>query len=273
MSRMSNVNLRRSAAVVLRQYYLLRSSPVRLLPIFIWIGIDILLWGFITRYLNTVAHSGFNFVPALLGAVLMWDFFVRIMHGIATAFFEDVWTRNFLNFFATPLTVTEYVIGLVVTSIGTSIFGLLMMVLIAALFFGLSILSYGTVVAAFLLSLFLFAIGIGVLACAIVLRYGPAAEWFVWPIPAIISPLACVFYPVAVLPKWMQFLAHLLPPSYVFESLRAVSAGQPPQLLGLLISGILSLLYIAAAGWVFTTVFRHALRSGLIARYSAESVN
>src|SRR3954469_23916198 len=102
------MNLNRTAAVVLRQYYLLRGSPARVLPLFAWVAIDILLWGFMTRYLNSIASPGFNFVPALLGAVLLWDFFSRVMHGVAMAFFEDVWSRNFLNLFASPLSIREY---------------------------------------------------------------------------------------------------------------------------------------------------------------------
>src|SRR3954466_15317997 len=113
------MNLNRTSAVVLRQLYLLRGSPARVLPLFIWVAIDIVLWGFITRYLNTVASGGVNFVPALLGAVLLWDFLTRVMQGVTMAFFEDVWSRNFLNVFATPITVAEYVAGLVLTSVAT----------------------------------------------------------------------------------------------------------------------------------------------------------
>src|SRR5581483_11200174 len=102
------------------QFYLFRGSPVRILPTFAWVSIDIILWGFITRYLNAITSSSFNFVPSLLGAVLLWDFLVRVMHGLTTAFFEDVWSRNFLNMFATPLTVPEYLSGLVISSICTS---------------------------------------------------------------------------------------------------------------------------------------------------------
>src|SRR6266566_9259429 len=105
------MNSRRTAAIVLRQFYLLRGSPARILPMFAWVAIDIVLWGFITRYLNSVASSGFNFVPALLGAVLLWGFLVRVMQGVTTAFLEDVWSRNFLNIFATPLSLPEYVGG------------------------------------------------------------------------------------------------------------------------------------------------------------------
>src|SRR5258705_4465173 len=104
----------RVLAIVLRQLYLMRGSPARVLPLFAWVAIDIVLWGFISRYLNSVANATFDFVPALLGAVLLWDFFSRVMQGVTTTFLEDVWSRNFLNLFATPLSISEYVAGLVV---------------------------------------------------------------------------------------------------------------------------------------------------------------
>ncbi len=115
---MNNASIQRTGAIVLRQYYLLRGSPARVLPLFAWVAIDMVLWGFITRYLNSVSASGVNFVPTLLGAVLLWDFFIRVMQGVTMAFFEDVWSRNFLNVFATPLRISEYVSGLVLRALG-----------------------------------------------------------------------------------------------------------------------------------------------------------
>src|ERR687893_347142 len=156
------MRLERTAAVVLRQFYLLRGSPARVLPLFAWVAIDIVLWGFFTRYLNTVAAPGFDFVPALLGAVLLWDFFTRVMHGVTTAFLEDVWSRNFLNFFASPLKVSEYLAGLVVSSVATSAVGLIVMLLLATAAFGLSFAAYGLLLVPFLLVLFLFSIALGV---------------------------------------------------------------------------------------------------------------
>jgi ABC-2 type transport system permease protein len=35
-------------------------------------------------------------------------------------------------------------------------------------------------------------------------------------------PLCCVYYPVAVLPPWLQHVAWALPPTYVFEGMRAL---------------------------------------------------
>jgi len=263
----------RIAAIVLRQFYLMRGSPVRVLPIFAWVAIDIVLWGFITRYLNTLASPGFDFVPMLLGAVLLWDFFTRVMHGVTIAFLEDVWSHNFLNLFASPLSIREYVGGLVITCIATSLLGLLTMVVLATTVFGLSFFVYGLMLVPFLLVLFLFGIALGIFASALVLRFGPASEWIVWPVPAFISPFAAIFYPVSTLPQWMQQVSHLLPPSYVFEGMRAIVSGSAYRGTALLSSACLAALYILLASWFFTRIHRHAIRTGLLARYSAESVN
>jgi ABC-2 type transport system permease protein len=272
---LSRIRLRltRTAAILLRQYYLLRGSPARILSLFAWIAIDIVLWGFMSRYLNTIAAPGFNFVPALLGAVLLWDFFTRVMQGVTMAFFEDVWSRNFLNVFASPISIAEYVGGLVLSSIVTSSAGLLFMLILATTAFGLRFFAYGVVVVPFLFVLFLFGISLGIVASALVLRLGPAAEWFIWPIPALISPFAGVFYPLDTLPMWMQTVSRILPPSYVFEGLRAIVKGHVVAPHSLAVGGVLAVIYILSAGWVFARTYRHAVRTGLIARYSAESLS
>jgi ABC-2 type transport system permease protein len=121
--------------------------------------------------------------------------------------------------------------------------------------------------------LFLFGIALGIVGCAMVLRMGPAAEWFVWPIPAVLSPFAGVFYPIDTLPVWMRAVSRALPPSYVFEGVRTIAAGGSVRLGDLAIAGALAVAYILLAGGLFTRVFRYAVRTGLIARYSAESVS
>jgi ABC-2 type transport system permease protein len=262
----------RVLAIVLRQYYLIRGSLSRVLPLFVWVAVDIVLWGFITRYLDAVTLSSVPFVPTLLGAVLLWDFFSRVMHGVTMAFFEDVWSRNFLNLFASPLSIGEYLAGLVLSSVATSAIGLAGMLLVATAAFGLSFAAYGVMVVPFLLVLFTFGIALGILGSALVLRLGPAAEWFVWPIPALVSPFAGVFYPVSTPPVWMQSIARLLPASYVFEGMRAIVAGQGVSRMSLVAGGALAIVDLLLACWVFARVYRYAVRTGLIARYSAESV-
>jgi ABC-2 type transport system permease protein len=268
---MGTGRIRRTAGIALRQYYLLRGSPARVLALYAWILVDIVLWGFIARYLNTLGKPGTDFIPALLGAVLLWDFFTRVMHSITTAFLEDVWSQNFLNLFASPLSIREYLGGLVLFSVVTSLAGLLVMVVLATAVFGLDFFALGLMLVPFLLVLFLFGVALGILGTALVLRFGPASEWLVWPIPAVVTPFAAVFYPVASLPGWMQEVSKVLPPSHVFEGMRAIVTGgaTPGQTLPL--AFLLCALYILLASWTFSRVYRTVVRSGLLARYKAEA--
>jgi len=267
------VRLAPVAAILLRQWYLLRGSPVRMLPMFAWAGIDIVMWGFISRFLNSVSAAGLNFTAVFLGAVLLWDLCGRVMQGLATAFLEDVWSRNFLNLFASPLTISEYVTGLVLASVATSVIGLAVMLGLAVPIFGLSFLALGAHLLVFLMVLYGFGVALGITASAMVLRFGPASEWLVWPIPALLSPFCAVFYPLTVLPAWMRGVAYLLPPSYVFEGMRSLVAGRPFEPLPALAALGLAALDIALAAYYFVRVYRRAVRTGLLARYSAESVS
>ncbi len=264
------MKLKPIAAIVLRQLYLLRGSPVRVFPMIAWGAIDIVLWGFITRYLNRVGDGSVNFVPTLLGAVLLWDFSTRIMQGVTTAFLEDVWSRNFLNLFASPLSIAEYVCGLVLTSLLTSALGLVVMLALATRVFDLQFFALGAPLGAFLAVLFVFGITLGIIGSAIVLRLGPASEWLLWPLPAVLSPFAAVFYPLSTLPHWMQWVAHALPPAYVFEGMRGVLLTHRVAWTELLHGIGLAGAELLLAAYGYGRVYRYAVRTGLLARYSAE---
>jgi len=161
----------------------------------------------------------------------------------------------------------------VVSSMATSSLGLIVMIALATTVFGLSFLVYGVMLVPFLLVLFLSGIALGVLGSAIVLRWGPAAEWFIWPIPALLSPFAGVFYPLSTLPSWMRFISHLLPASYIFEGMRSIIREGSMPGVDLLWGATLAVVYLLLIGWFFGRVYRHAVRTGLIARYSAETVS
>ena len=147
------------------------------------------------------------------------------------------------------------------------------MIVLAGLAFGLSFWSFGIMLFPILMTLFLFGISLGILACALVLRVGPAAEWFIWPIPALVSPFVGVLYPLSTLPVWMRFVSYALPPSYVFEAMRAMVTGQTPSIIHLVVGLGLAVLYIFFSYWVFAKTYRMAVRGGLIARYTAETVS
>src|SRR5215831_15017352 len=164
----------RLGAILLRQFYLYRGSAARAIPLFAWVAIDMMLLGFMTKFLGSITQSRYQFVPALLGAVLFWDFTSRVMQGVTISFFEDVWSRNFLNIFASPITVPEYVTALMISSVATSLIGVAVMVIISTLAFGLSFTVYGAMLIPFIFVLLLFGMALGISAVALVLRMGPA---------------------------------------------------------------------------------------------------
>src|SRR3989344_2660936 len=260
-------------AIFLRQFYLIRDNVTRFFQIFIWITVDIALWGFLSKYLSGATESTLSFIPLFLGAVLLWDFLIQVMQGISMSFYEDAWSHNFLNIFASPLRISEYVTGLALSGIARSILALVVMLTLATIIFGFSVFTYGVSLIFFLSILFLFGIALGIFGISIVLRLGPSAEWFVWPIPAVLSPFVGVFYPLSTLPQWMQFVGHILPPSYVFSGIRGIVNGEALSIQTLIFGIVLSLVYIAVAYGIFVLAYRRVVRTGLIIRYSAENLS
>jgi ABC-2 type transport system permease protein len=265
------MHFRASYAIFLRYWYLLMSTPQRLIQVFIWSVFDIVLWGLVTKYLNTFASAEFNFTTVLLGSLLFWQFITRIQQGYIMVFLEDSWTRNFLNVFASPIRISEYVAGIVASSAFTSAVAISFAAVVSALAFGLTLPPLIVPFIVISLILVIFAITLGILSTTIILRLGSSAEWFAWPVPAVIQPLVGVFYPISVLPGWAQAVALVLPPTYVFESLREALAGGPIAWEGLAVGLGLSLLYLTIAAWIFMRTYRWAIRAGAISRFGSES--
>jgi ABC-2 type transport system permease protein len=92
----------------------------------------------------------------------------------------------------------------------------------AILFFGFNYFAMGLGAVLFFINLVLTGWAVGLAVSGIVLRHGLGAESLAWTVMFIMLPLACVYYPVSVLPDFLQPLAWCLPPTYVFEGLRAL---------------------------------------------------
>ena len=269
------MSLSRIYAIYIRQIFLLKSNPTRLATVFLWLVIDIIQWGFITKYIGSFGEATFGFVTVILGAILLWEFMSRIQQGILMAFLEDIWTQNFINFFASPLKISEYLCGLILTSITTTFAGFFAVAAIAGVAFGYNVLRIGVMLLPFMFILLVFGIGMGVFVSAIIFRLGPSAEWLGWPIPMILSLFAGVYFPISTLPPSLHAFAKLIPASYVFESMRSIlTAGAFPGdlAMNLFIGALLAFIYLLMASRVFIHIYRKNLQSGNIARFNAEAL-
>jgi ABC-2 type transport system permease protein len=160
----------------------------------------------------------------------------------------------------------------VATSLATGALGFLVMVALAGLAFGYNVFKIGLLILPFMLILFIFAVAMGIFMTGIILRFGPSAEWLGWPIPFFISIFAGVYYPPETLPAGLRLVSKIIPASYVFESLRALTGGRlDPNLPANLIIGILlALIYLAAMYLFLMAVYRRNLKNGQLSRFSAE---
>jgi ABC-2 type transport system permease protein len=212
----------RVAAMVLRYWYLLRSSWSRLIELIYWPTVQMLMWGFLQTYLagqsNNLARAGGVFI----GAVMLWDILFRGQLGFSISFLEEMYARNLGNLMISPLRPFEFVAALMIMSIVRLAIGMLPVTLLAIWFFGFNLWGLGVALAAFFANLMLTGWAVGIFVSGLVLRNGLGAETFAWSIMFLLLPLACVYYPVAVLPAWLQHVAWALPPPYVFEGMRAL---------------------------------------------------
>ncbi len=253
---------RRIAAMVLRYWYLLRSSWPRLLELIYWPAVQMLMWGFLQLYVSQNAGFFARAGGTFIGAVLLWDILFRGQLGFSISFLEEMWARNMGNLMMSPLRPGEFIVALMIMSIVRLVIGMVPVTFLAMLFFGFNLYGLGFALAAFFANLILTSWAIGILVSGLVLRNGMGAESLAWTFMFLVMPLACVYYPVGILPEWLQAVAWLLPPTYVFEGMRALLSNQlfrgdlMIQALGL------NAVYFAAASMAFLKLLDSARRQG-----------
>jgi ABC-2 type transport system permease protein len=133
-----------------------------------------------------------------------------------------MWARNMGNLMISPLRPVEFIAALMIMSLIRLAIGMVPVSLLAIAFFGFNLYGLGLALAAFFVNLILTSWSIGILVSGLVLRNGLGAETLAWTFMFIMLPLTCVYYPVAVLPGSLQTIAWALPPTYVFEGMRAL---------------------------------------------------
>jgi ABC-2 type transport system permease protein len=255
-------------ALLLRYLYLYRRSPARIMEIVFWPVMDLLVWGFVTAYFERVAVPGA--VLFLLGGVIFWDVFYRSQQSITLSITEEIWVRNILNVFIAPVRVSELMLATCLLGVLRAIANAAVLGALAFLLYAFDLLAVGGALVPFLASLLLFGWAVGMCTMALILRFGHAAEALIWGTPFLIQPISAVFYPVSVLPGWLQTVAYALPSTYVFEGMRqALSTGRVDA--SLLTSALaLNLLYLVAAAAFFGWMLRRVRAKGYLSRLAME---
>jgi ABC-2 type transport system permease protein len=212
----------RIGAMILRYWYLMLSSWPRLVELVYWPTLQIVSWGFLQLYISQNAGFFARAGGTFIGAIMLWDILFRGQLGFSISFLEEMWARNLGNLMMSPLKPVEFLLALMIMSLIRLAIGVIPMILLAMFFFHFNLLGLGLPLIAFFCNLIFTSWALGIFVSGLVLRNGLGAESIVWSLMFGILPLVCVYYPVTVLPPWLQVIAWALPPTYVFEGMRAL---------------------------------------------------
>ena len=262
---------RRVWGLVYRHLALYRRSWPRLLELMYWPVLQMLVWGFVTSYVggNIGAAGGAAgalgvAAGVLLGGVLLWEVSLRSQMGFSISFLEEVWSRNLGHIFVSPLRPRELVAGLACMSVVRVVVGVLPAVGLAYALYAFGLFSMGPVVVAFIAALLLMGWAVALGVVSLILRYGAGAEALAWSILMGLTPIAAVFYPVSVLPSWLQPVSLALPAAHVFEGMRAAILEGRVAWDHLAAAFALDAAWLAAMAWVFLRQFRAARVRGAL---------
>ena len=258
-------SIRRVWGLVYRHLALYRRSAPRLIELMYWPVLQMVVWGFITAYLAGVQNSVASVTAgALLGGVLLWEAAPRSQMGFSVSFLEEIWSRNLGHIFVSPLRPGELVAGLAVMAVLRTLVGVVPAMLLAWLFYAFNIFALGPLLIAFFAALIVMGWAVALGVTSLILRYGAGAETLAWSVLFGITPFAAVFYPVSILPEWLQPVALALPAAHVFEGMRAALAHGEVAWGHLGAAYLLDAAWIAAMGWVFMRQFQAARVKGAL---------
>ena len=257
-------SLRRVRAILRRHGYLILRSWTRIVSMMYYPTVTMVIWGFLTLYLAPTNNFLRDAPGFFIGAVLLWDLLFRGQLGVSLTFIEEFYARNLGNLFVSPLTLPEYIAGQLTISLFRALIGVGGACLFAYLAFGYSIFSIGLPLAAFFANLVVFGWAIGLAMSGVILRLGLGAEELAWAAVFIIAPISGVYYPIGVLPAWMQAVASAIPSSHVFEGMRSVLIQGVFRWDHFWVACALNVVYLALGAAVFAWSMRNARERGAL---------
>ena len=258
------MNLNKMYGLFLRHFYLIKSSLPRVLDLIYWPTIQIILWGFISKFFLFIVNNYNNTLGVILTCAILYDILFRSSISFNMLFLEEIWSRNFTNLFIAPLKIKEIIISLIFTALIRTLIGLVPAIILTSPLFGVSILQLGFPLFLLFLSLYIFGITLGLFVSAGLIRYGPSFENIAWSSLFLLAPLGCIYYPIEILPNFFQIMAKGLPLVYIFDETRNILINGLINYENLKQAYLLNLLYLIIGMGLFYLSFLRARIKGTL---------
>jgi len=258
------MNLTRVSGVIYRHYYHLFHQSERVLDVFFFPTMLLFLMGFLAQFVAQLSDS--PIAGFIVGGVLLWIVFEKTQTDIGVSFMWEIWERNLLNVLATPLTLVEYIFGLFSIAFIKVFIAFVAVSLLATWIYGFPVYSLGVALAGYWAILLLFAWAFAMFSLTLVLIFGHGVGPLTWSLPFLLQPVAAVYYPVSILPDFLQKVAALVPLSYVFEGMREILEYGTFSVQNIFVALSLSLFYIMMTLGLFYITFKRVKKSGKLVK-------
>ena len=258
------MNLIKMYGLFLRHFYLIKGSLPRILDLIYWPTIQIILWGFISKFFSIYSDYYNNTVGIILTCAILYDILFRSSISFNMLFLEEIWSRNFTNLFIAPIKIGEIIISLVFTALIRALIGLIPAILLTSPLFGISLLDLGVYLFFLFLNLYMFGITLGILVSSGLLRFGPSFENIAWSTMFLLAPFGCIYYPVEILPDFFQKIAYSLPLVYIFEEARNILINSSVNFESIMNAFYLNSIYLVISISLFYYSFAKARKKGTL---------
>lgn len=257
------ISIFRIVAVVKRHMHLQFRDNMRLSDIIYWPVIDVVLWGGNGAWMATLGSQQYLMQTLVISAFL-WQVALRANLELSTNLLEEMWERNMLNLFCSPLSFFEWIIALFIVSLIriAIVFGVC--VFVTQYVFNVSIFSlgYGPLMI-ILLALTIAGWGMGCLNSSIIIRMGRRAQNFPWIFSWLFAPMCGVFSDISILPMWLQYISACIPLTPIFQAVRILVRTGVFEYSLIQKSIVLGIIYLVAGYVLFLRLFDSSKQRGL----------
>ena len=253
--------------LILRYNYLFKHSLDRQIDAFYWPTVDLVLWGITSTYLAKQSTNIPFAVLMVVSGIVLWIMLWRGQYEFTVNILDDMWNKNLINLFVSPLKISEWIASFVIQGIAKSIISVSFSALMAFILYKTNLFVFGFKLIPFLFLLLMTGWWVGLFVGGLIVRYGGKVQNFAWSMVFLIAPFSAIYYPLSALPQWAQKVAVIVPSSYSFEGARQVILTGVIDPHKIFASLGLNILYIILGLIFFWQSFKKVLQKGLVKLY------
>lgn len=261
------MKLHRIYAMILRHLYMMRRNIDKLTDTFYWITLDVFIWGITSVYFQRFSGDFQGVVFTIMSAVILWNMVYRAQVDFSMALLEELWNKNLVNIFVSPITFWEWITSLVILGFTKGVISYTYSAFLIFFLFQVNVLQLSYYIPVFIILLFFSGWTLGFIISGLILRFGTKVQAFAWTVIWIISPLSAIYFPIDVLPTWAQMISRAVPTSYVFEQMRNLLGNGTVDSTKLVICLGLNIVYFSLALIFLRKGFTKVLQKGLVKVY------